>query len=163
MIKISSTPCCDTRALKGEITEKNVIRDSKKHIKDVNKIGKMLCKKFNKQLKHHDYTKINYNRHSYIRALKSGLTDKKFKELNWYKIHTKQERHHLRDNCPKDVNLLDVLEMIIDEVSSSVARENSKLASNYIPEEILKRAVKNTYKLILNNVCIKEKFKKISN
>ena len=36
----------------------------------------------------------------------------------WYQLHIKAERHHLLSNCPDDVNLIDVLEMIVDKLNS---------------------------------------------
>ena len=75
-------------------------------------------------------------------------TDKHFTDMEWYKqIHIVEERHHLLSNCPDDVNLIDVLEMVIDCVCAGMAR-SGKVRPLEISDDILRKAVANTAKEI---------------
>ena len=73
----------------------------------------------------------------------------------WYKLHVKAERHHLLSNCPDDVNLIDVLEIIVDCVCAGLARSGD-IRDLEINSEILDRAVKNTAKLIKGMIEVVE-------
>ena len=73
----------------------------------------------------------------------------------WYQLHVKAERHHLLSNCPSDVNLIDVIEMIADCTCAGLAR-SGEIRDLEIDTEILNRAVKNTAEMIKNMVTVKE-------
>lgn len=75
--------------------------------------------------------------------------------MKWYQEHVKQERHHLNDRCPADVNLIDVIEMICDCVTAGLARSGS-VRDILIPDDILTKAVRNTQKM-LEAICILDK------
>lgn len=62
---------------------------------------------------------------------------------------------HLLSNCPDDVNLIDVLEMIVDCVCAGLARSGD-IRDLEINSEILDRAVKNTAKLIKGMIEVVE-------
>jgi hypothetical protein len=62
---------------------------------------------------------------------------------------------HLLSNCPKDVNLLDVLEMIADCVCAGMARSGD-VRDVEINEEILNKALKNTVTLIKDMINCSE-------
>lgn len=107
------------------------------------------CSQFAKILDHrgmmHDHTKFDYEDEFYrdfCECLKSG--DKHFTNMHWYDdIHIVQERHHLLSNCPEDVNLIDVFEMVIDCVCAGMAR-SGKVRPLEISNDILQKAIENT-------------------
>jgi len=71
--------------------------------------------------------------------------------MHWYKDLHLQERHHLNDKCPEDVNLFDVLERIADGVMAGLARSGD-VYEEELDVEILARAYKNTQSLLKANV-----------
>ena len=58
-------------------------------------------------------------------------------------------------NCPDDVNLIDVLEMIADCVCAGMAR-SGEIRDLEINPDILNRAVHNTAKLIKDMIVVEE-------
>ena len=58
-------------------------------------------------------------------------------------------------NCPKDVNLVDVLEMIVDCVCAGLAR-SGEVRDLEIDEDILNKAVKNTVDMIKDMIVVEE-------
>ena len=77
-------------------------------------------------------------------------------EGEWYKKHVEKERHHLFSKCPDDVDLLDVIEMIVDCVCAGKTR-SGEVRPLEISDDILKRAVENTVKLVDKITIVKEK------
>ncbi|MEG1523860.1 MAG: hypothetical protein RR475_02410 [Clostridia bacterium] len=75
--------------------------------------------------------------------------------MSWYKIHVNAERHHLESNCPPDVNLIDVLEMLADCVCAGLAR-NGEVRPITISDDILKKATQNTIALIKSMIEVEE-------
>ena len=59
------------------------------------------------------------------------------------------ERHHLNDNVPEDVNLIDVLEMVIDCTVAGLAR-SGEVYNITIPNDVLIKAIDNTKNLIID-------------
>lgn len=78
-----------------------------------------------------------------------------FEDGEWSKQHYSLERHHLLRNCPDDVNLIDVLEMICDCVCAGMAR-SGEVRDLEISPEILMAAVKNTVELCKEAVELEE-------
>ena len=98
----------------------------------------------------HDRTKFSHSYQFYqdFCDVLEHRTDKHFTDMEWYKqIHIVEERHHLLSNCPDDVNLIDVLEMVIDCVCAGMAR-SGKVRPLEISDDILRKAVANTAKEI---------------
>lgn len=151
-IVIKRTNRCDTRALKkGEVLTKEAVEtDTLYHIEAVNKCGKALVKKLTDQFKEHDHTKLGEYLPAFTKALSTGFKGKEFKEQDWWKIHL-TERHHLNDRVPKDVNLIDVLEMICDCVSAGMAR-TGKVFPITIDSTILQEAVANTVDMLIKSI-----------
>lgn len=153
MIKIKETKKCDTRTNPKGFTKADVDRETDLHIKAVNLCGEFICDKINSQFGDHDFTKNSNPEYldAFYNALKTGFKDKEFKKLGWWEVHQKEERHHLNDRCPNDVNLVDVLEMICDCVSAGMARTGT-VYDIKISDEILQKAVKNTVELLKKNI-----------
>ena len=153
-IQIQETKKADTRALdleKGErLKQSDVKCDTELHIEAVKLCGDFLCDKIKEQFKAHDHTKLGEYLPAFTKALSTGFKGKEFKGLDWWEIHL-TERHHLNDKVPEDVNLIDVLEMICDCVSAGMARTGT-VYDVTLSNETLKKAFKNTVKLIKDNI-----------
>ena len=104
----------------------------------------------------HDYTKVNDPEKSlFYRELCATIEGKmdSFVDGEWYPMHCKTERHHLNEYCPDDVTLIDVIEMICDCVCAGLARSGN-VRPVEISTDILKRAVDNTVKMLVDIVEI---------
>ena len=79
-----------------------------------------------------------------------------FMDREWAKQHYfVNERHHLATYAPPDVNMLDVIEMICDCVVAGMA-QSGDVYDVEIPSEVLQNAVKNTVKLLKDEVEVVE-------
>lgn len=157
MIYIKKTNKCDTRTLKKgqELNIEDVRRDTVKHREAVFEACDMLAEKLSMQAMRHDYTKLNDFLPMFKRALETGFKDDEFKQLNWWDIHKRTERHHLNDFVPEDVNLIDVIEMLCDCVCAGKARTGNVYPIK-ISNETLQLAVENTVKFLIENIEVEE-------
>ncbi|MBZ9693284.1 DUF5662 family protein [Clostridium sp. M14] len=151
MIKIYKNSNGDTRTAKKDVSFKEFQQANDMHRRDVKNVMKELAYKIMDIGFSHDITKktdeeLFYN--NFISTINEG-TD--FVNNDWYQLHISKERHHLLSNCPKDVNLLDVIEMIVDCVCAGMARSGD-VRDVEINEEILNKALKNTVTLIKNMI-----------
>jgi hypothetical protein len=121
---------------------------------DVRQGCKFFAEKLIESGSYHDHTKLNYIDEFYddFSKVANEKRYEDFKKLDWWQKHL-IERHHLNDKVPKDVNLIDVLEMMVDGCMAGMARSGS-VYDIRIDSETLHRAVKNTQKLLLNNVKV---------
>lgn len=78
-----------------------------------------------------------------------------FIEGDWHKMHIASERHHLNSNCPEDVNLVDVIEMICDCIAAGLARSGG-VRDIDIPDHILRKALNNTISDLINHCEVVE-------
>lgn len=152
-IIIYETKKCDTRAIEKNFTKKDVESDTLKHREAVIAGCDFIAKKLTKQSLRHDYTKLGKYLPLFTRALKTGFKDDGFKKLNWWGVHKVEERHHLNDYCPDDVNIIDVIEMIVDCTMAGLAR-TGKVYGIDIKPKILKKAINNTVKLLIDNTKV---------
>lgn len=148
MIQIKKSKTADTRTCDwSKVSKKQLRESSKQHIDDVRKGLAFFCERLNDAAAIHDFTKIK-NIDQFHRDFQTG-----FKTTEWWKMHQRDERHHLKD--PKyvqgDVNLIDILEMITDGVMAGMAR-SGEYRHEEIPDSLLREAFNNTIKLLLNNV-----------
>lgn len=147
----------DTRSAKQGTTKEELEKDTLSHISDVQNVGYWLVDKIKGQFTAHDYTKLDYIDEFYNdfnEKLKDGSRD--FKEMNWFKNRHMQERHHLNDSVPDDVNLIDVLEMVVDCTCAGLARSGDVYPIS-IPQEVIEKAIENTKNLIIDNAEIVDK------
>jgi hypothetical protein len=72
-------------------------------------------------------------------------------------LHQEKERHHFNDPkyIPKDVNLIDVIDQIIDGVMAGMARSGA-YRQEHISPELLKTAYENTVKMLLTEVVVEK-------
>lgn len=94
----------------------------------------------------HDQSKIDN-----LTEFKQCLLNNKV--INWNKNHD-EERYHLDDNIPDDVNLLDVIQMICDYACLK-ADGRYKVPKFNISSFTLQEAVKNTILLLENMLHVK--------
>ena len=148
-IKILRSPSADTRTANHLITEEELRLSTRMHIDDVHTALDVLADMLMQRGREHDFTKSVYFLEffkQFHEAQKTGVWGK-----GWYdEIHIIKERHHLKDNCPADVNLIDVLEMLCDCVMAGLAR-TGKYRDEEPDAEMLVRAYKNTVKLLVEN------------
>lgn len=158
MVKIKRHTAGDTRVADSVPTITEFKEANTSHISDVIQLMKIITDKLSYAAIRHDYTKTEEPFASlFYRDLCSTIEGgPDFEESEWYNLHCKvYERHHLNTDIPRDVNLIDVLEMICDCVASSAAR-TGEISDVDIPAEILMQAVDNTVRLLEANILIEE-------
>lgn len=150
-IIIKKNPNGDTRTAKGEVSFEEFAHANDMHINDVKNIMDFyadLCK-YNGE--NHDFTKKKYEKQFYDEFVYSRMNNVKFTESEWYKNHIKEEHHHINSFVHNDVDLFDVLEMIADCTSASLARSGN-VREITIDKDVLYKAFQNTCKLT-KNMC----------
>lgn len=80
-----------------------------------------------------------------------------FKEKDWWEYHQEVERHHFNEEkyIPKDVNLIDILDQIVDGCMAGMARSGS-YRQEPISEKLLMDAYKNTVQLLLDHIEVED-------
>ena len=154
MITIKRNPNGDTRTAPDNVTFEEFQTANDWHREDVANVMYELSRMVNSVGRVHDSTKKPQERMFFRDFLATMNDGADFIESEWYKLHTVAERHHLLSNCPEDVNLIDVMEMVVDCVCSGLAR-SGETRELEIDTEILNKAVNNTVKLIESMVTVK--------
>lgn len=152
MIEIKKSQNADTRTCDWtKVTKEELLKNSFQHINDVRKGMDFFSSELYTAGCSHDFTKI-VEIDSFHKDFQTG-----FKTVEWWKRHQKIERHHLKDPnyVQKDVNLLDILEMITDGVMAGLAR-SGEYRKEEISDELLRQAFDNTIELLLDNVKVVE-------
>ena len=155
MIKIRKNPNSDTRTTSKSVSFEDVQEANNMHISDVNHIMEWLSNYIKNRGLTHDYTKKSQEKLYYDNFLSTINTGTDFTKSEWYQMHIKMERHHLLVNCPDDVNLIDVLEMIVDCTCAGLTR-SGKVRPMEIDNDILRKAIDNTVELIKSVVEVEE-------
>lgn len=155
MITIQKSPSADTRSAGHVISKQELLDSSRMHIADVRKALTWCSSRLMVAALSHDRTKIDGNFDSFYeqfhRAQQTGEWGK-----GWYdEVHIVEERHHLNDRCPEDVDLFDVLEMLCDNVMAGLAR-SGKYRDEGIDGDMLVRAYQNTARKLIENVEVAE-------
>lgn len=151
MIRIKKNPNGDTRTARKGITFEQFQQANDMHMQDVQSVMCELSRMVDRAGDFHDCTKKSQERMFYRDFVDTQENGVDFVSGEWYQLHVNAERHHLLSNCPKDVNLIDVLEMIADCTCAGLAR-SGEIRDLEINTEILERAVKNTAELIKSMV-----------
>lgn len=155
MIEIKKNPNGDTRTAPKGITFEQFQEANDMHIEDVKEVMHALSRFVDMAGRNHDFTKKSREKMFYRDFVDTQENGADFVNGEWYQLHVKAERHHLLSNCPDDVNLIDVLEMIADCTCAGLAR-SGEIRDLEIDNDILNRAVKNTAEMIKNMVTVKE-------
>jgi len=156
-IKIRRTKNADSRTADENLGYEALLEDTQEHLRDVQS-GMILLSDMVKQAGYdHDYTKMAYF-DEFAENVLSEHTNEEFISADWYQKHIFEERHHLNANCPLDVNLIDVMEMIVDCVMAGKGRSGHVTPSYLILKDpsILERAYWNTVKLVDEHVILEE-------
>jgi len=154
MIEIKQSKDADTRSATGKVSKETLLGNSKQHIEDVNQALWWMSNKLIDIGVGHDWTKLENIDEFYadFSATQDGFQGD-FKQMHWFKDLHLQERHHLNDYCPDDVNLFDVLERIADCVTAGLARSGTIYEEELDPT-ILSRAYTNTMKLLKEQIKV---------
>ena len=154
MIKIKKSPTADSRTAIGNPSKEDLYESSKQHIGDVKNAMEFFAIEIYKTAEKHDYTKIDEpGIAAFYDSFSKKLTGDAFKAEPWFQRHITEERHHLKDRCPDDVNLIDIIERISDIVMAGMARSGS-IYDDTLDADILQMAYKNTIELLKNEVEI---------
>ena len=150
-IRIYKNPNGDSRTAKPDVTFEEFHDANKSHRDEVMLLMRELSRDIEDRGLMHDVTKETNEQQFFadLKMAQAGAID--FTEGEWYKAHVSAERHHLNAKCPKDVNLIDVLEMIADVVAAELARKEdgaTAISEDLIPNDILKKAVVNTARML---------------
>ena len=155
-VKIKKNVLGDTRTATRVPTFYEMVDSNKDHIDDVAKMMSEIALDIKSVGVNHDKTKVEDPYKSmFYRELCATIEGKmdNFTDGEWYPMHCKTERHHLNEYCPKDVNLIDVLEMICDCVCAGMARTGS-IYSVSISDDVLRKAFDNTVQMCINSLEI---------
>ncbi|NCA91994.1 hypothetical protein EOM82_01905 [bacterium] len=131
--------------------EEDVRLDTYEHINSVFSTFSGLFNYGVRKVKNHDKTKLQ-RLGLFTRALMTNFDKDVITEEYWKEVHFAEERHHLNDRVPDDVDLLDVLEMLCDCVCAAKARSGKITMPIEISADVLLKAVDNTVKLLDENV-----------
>ena len=155
MIKIKKNPNGDTRTAPKNVSFEDFQKANDMHISDVNNVMEWLSNLIKFRGVTHDYTKKSQEKLFYDNFLSTMNDGTDFTKDEWYQMHIKEERHHLLENCPDDVNLIDVLEMIVDCTCAGLAR-SGEVRTMEINDDILHKAIDNTVKFIKSIVEVEK-------
>lgn len=153
-IIIHKSKSADTRSADHLITMQELKEDTLLHISDVRKGMFEIASEIQERALKHDWTKLDYFPEFFKQFHNAQLTGDWGD--GWYdKIHIVNERHHLQDNPPEDIDLIDVIEQIVDCVMAGLAR-SGKYRDESISNELLQKAYKNTVRKLMENIEVKE-------
>lgn len=157
-IEIKHNTLGDTRVATKVPTFREFENANRDHVNDVMNMIRELADDIIQRGSNHDFTKMyEPSKSLFYRELCAkieGKTDS-FVDGEWYPMHCKEERHHINEYCPEDVNLIDVLEMIVDCVCAGMARSGNVYPVE-ISSDILQEAVKNTVQMCIDIVEVVE-------
>lgn len=129
-----------------------LLSDTYQHKNDVAKLMKSMGVCLINQGLNHDWSKIEYfDKFAEDTLERQDIPN--FKDREWYKVHTLEERHHINARVPDKVNLFDVLELIADCTIAGKTR-TGEVDDRFLEltSDILVKAYWNTVDLIKNKV-----------
>lgn len=153
VVVINRPPKADDK--NGNISYEDLRKSTNMHQKDVKSMLYLLARKMMQIGDAHDWSKDDRQLQYYNDYIKSKKTGKDMHKMDWYKYHFDHERHHLEDDIPENVNLLDVIEFIADACCDGIA-EDGKPESMEISDKVLRTAFLNTIKLVKDNIYLNE-------
>lgn len=154
-IVIRPTPNADSRTSNNLLSDETCREDTYEHIRDVQQAMNFFSAQIARAGLMHDNTKVT-EMDDYVKLVLDNVKDDDFLKSDWWIKHITTERHHLNANCPVDVTLIDVLEMIADKVMQKSRKgyftsDELKL----LDPTLLERAYWNTVKLLDDKVIVK--------
>jgi len=156
-IKIKRNTNGDTRVATKVPTWEEFSEANYMHVRDVEHMMKEFAEELKERAWNHDWSKMTEpHKSTFYRELCNTIEGRiNFKDGEWYKFHCENERHHLLNCCPDDVNLVDVIEMLCDCVCAGMAR-SGEVRELKIDDDILRRAVKNTVQMCADAVELED-------
>lgn len=156
VVEINKLPNTNSReAKKGNISFEDFSNETNIHREDVKNVLYFLASKLEEAGDKHDWTKKERERQfydSFTAAKEKGLD---FKKDAWYKYHVTTERHHIASHVAKDINLIDVLEMISDCCCAGLAR-SGEIRDIEIKPDVLMKAFNDTVQLTKDSIRLDE-------
>lgn len=156
VVEINKLPSTNSReAKKGNISFEDFSNETNIHREDVKNVLYFLASKLEEAGDKHDWTKKERERQfydSFTAAKEKGLD---FKKDAWYKYHVTTERHHIASHVAKDINLIDVLEMISDCCCAGLAR-SGEIRDIEIKPDVLMKAFNDTVQLTKDSIKLDE-------
>jgi len=152
-IVISPSSTADTRTSDySKVTKEQLLQSTKMHLEDVKKGLDFIIDMIEETKTKHDHDKIS-DIDGFYRDFQTG-----FETEDWYINHKKVNRHHIDkpDGVPKDVDLVDVIEFIVDCVMAGLAR-SGHVYTLELSNEVLQKAFQNTIEKLKNNIRVKDK------
>ena len=135
------------------ISEEALLKGVESHREDVADVMNELANELRAMGERHDHTKIEHFEEYYKDFYDSTIDPETMDNTDWQLYHAKEERHHLKKRCPKDVTLLDVLEMAVNHVCYWKTT-TGKTRMVELNRDILKRAFNNTLRYIDKNTKV---------
>ena len=152
VVEINKLPSTNSReAKKGNISFEDFSNETNIHREDVKNVLYFLASKLEEAGDKHDWTKKERERqfyNSFTAAKEKGLD---FKKDAWYKYHVTTERHHIASHVAKDINLIDVIEMISDCCCAGLAR-SGEIRDIEIKPDVLMKAFNDTVQLTKDSI-----------
>ena len=155
MLKIRRGRSADTRSADHEVTKEELLYNSEQHIGDVRQAMRYFAERLLATAEKHDWTKIDGIDQFHKDFQQVQQHGGNFKELPWHRRHVAEERHHLTDRVPDDVNLFDVLERVADITMAGMAR-NGEVYTDELPADVLVKAYQNTIELLKNEIIVED-------
>lgn len=148
-VVINNTPNADSRTANEKLSKETLQTATITHREEVHALMRLVSIMISKRGIIHDYTKIEYF-DEFADEVLTPHTDAEFKNAHWYQNHIVEERHHLNANCPIDVNLIDVIEMICDCIAAGKGRAGRVTPAFLKLKDptLLERAYWNTVKML---------------
>ena len=145
-IKIERTVIDYTKTDKNEI-KNEFLTNSAMHINYVQKGCAFIANKIIEAGIEHDHTKI---------SLIDEFFDEETNKFKGLQAHMSAERHHqIKDGCPDDVTLIDIIEFMVDVVMAATARKG-RVSDEPLSDEILQKAYKNTFEMLKREVVVED-------
>lgn len=154
MIQIKQHTEGDSRVAKVLPTVRAFDAANIDHREDVKNLIEQFAVMLKEWTQNHDWTKRDEPyRSMFYRDLCATFEGRiNFMDGEWAHLHYyEKERHHLKQHCPDDVNLFDVIEMLCDCVCAGMARSGDVYDVD-IPAEVLTKAVANTVELLKDEI-----------
>ena len=151
MVEIYRSVNGDSRSKDRSFNKESLRSDTESHISDVQKGIEFIITKLKEAGEKHDHTKLEH-----MDDFFAALSSNSVKDSQWYRMHTTEERHHLKTHVPDDVTLVDVLEHVIDCTMAGLARSGQVYDIDIDPA-VLQLAVQNTSKMIIENTKVMDK------
>jgi len=153
---IKKNPYGDTRTAPSDYDFEKFQEANHRHRHDVYMLMHELGVDIMNSGERHDITKVTRER-EFWRDFSNKMEnpDLEFTDMPWYKMHVAAERHHLSNNVPEDVDLIDVMEMICDVVAASLARSGKEPIISF-DTDLLNRAAENTALKVIASCEVEE-------